>query len=104
MILTAESIARIKEAASKYPQAKSAVLPALTVAYRQVGHLNEDIYQEVSSALEIPAAEVAEAATFYTMFPKGPVGKYLIQVCHNISCSLMGAESLICLISHVLTL
>ncbi len=95
MILTAESIARIKEAASKYPQAKSAVLPALTVAYRQVGHLNEDIYQEVSSALEIPAAEVAEAATFYTMFPKGPVGKYLIQVCHNISCSLMGAESLI---------
>ena len=43
----------------------------------------------------MPATEIAEAATFYTMFPKLPVGKYLIQVCHNISCALLGADSLI---------
>ncbi len=95
MMLTAESVARIKDAASKYPQVKSAVLPALTIAYRQVGHLNDDIYEEISQTLGIPAGEIAEAASFYTMFPKQPVGKYLIQVCHNISCSLLGAESLI---------
>ncbi|RKX21133.1 MAG: NAD(P)H-dependent oxidoreductase subunit E, partial [Candidatus Zixiibacteriota bacterium] len=39
--------------------------------------------------------DIAEAASFYTMFPKEPVGKYLIQVCHNISCALLGADSLI---------
>jgi len=95
MILTEESIKLMKEKAARYPQVKSAILPALTVAYRQVGHLSSEIYQEVSRAIGVPAVEVAEAATFYTMFPKEPVGKYLIQVCHNISCALMGADSLI---------
>lgn len=95
MILTEQSVARIKEAAARYPRAKSAVLPALTIAYRQVGHLNDDIYAEIADAIGIPMVEVAEAATFYTMFPKEPTGKYLIQVCHNISCALLGAEGLV---------
>lgn len=95
MILTAETIREIKERASRYPHRKSAVLPALTIAYRQVGHLNDDVYHEISKVINIPYVEIAEAATFYTMFPKEPVGKYLIQVCHNISCALMGADSLI---------
>jgi len=95
MILKPESVTRMKEAAVKYPSVKSAILPALTIAYRQVGHLNDDIYAEISEVLNLPFVEIAEAATFYTMFPKKPVGKYLIQVCHNISCALLGAESLI---------
>lgn len=95
MILTAESIKQMKERAAQYPHHKSAILPALTIAYRQVGHLNDDLYAEIAKVINVPAGEVAEAATFYTMFPKEPVGKHLIQVCHNISCALMGADSLI---------
>ena len=95
MILTDESIKRIKEKMALYPSNKSVVLPAITIAYRQVGHLNNDIYNEISGLIGVPAVEIAEAATFYTMFPKQPVGKYLIQVCHNLSCSLMGADSLL---------
>lgn len=95
MILTPESVTRMKEAAVKYPDVKSAMLPAITIAYRQVGHLNDDLYDEISGVIGVPAVEIAEAASFYTMFPKKPVGKYLIQVCHNISCSLLGAEGLI---------
>jgi len=95
MILTDENVQRIKDQAARYPRSKSAILPALTIAYRQVGHLNNDIYREISEVIGIPELEIAEAATFYTMFPKEPVGKYLIQVCHNISCSLLGADSLI---------
>jgi len=95
MILSEQSVARIKEAVARYPRPKSAVLPALTIAYRQVGHLNDDIYGEIAEAIGIPMVEVAEAATFYTMFPKEPTGKYLIQVCHNISCALLGAEGLV---------
>ena len=95
MILTEESVNRIKEKVKLYPRRKSAVLPALTIAYRQVGHLNEDIYREISNIIKVPYIEIAEAATFYTLFPKKPVGKYLIQVCHNISCALLGADSLI---------
>jgi NADH-quinone oxidoreductase E subunit len=95
MILSQESVNEIKKKMVRYPRRKSAILPSLTVAYRQVGHLNKDIYKEISNIIEIPYVEIAEASTFYTMFPKEPVGKYLIQVCHNISCALLGADSLI---------
>ncbi len=95
MILTEDSVNKIKEKAKQYPRMKSAILPALTIAYQQVGHVDPVIYEEISSIIRIPALEIAEAATFYTMFHKKPRGKYLIQVCHNISCSLMGADSLI---------
>lgn len=94
MILTKESVAQMQEKAAKYPRRKSAILPSLTIAYHQVGHLNDEIYREIANAIKVPFVEVAEAATFYTMFPKKPRGKYLIQVCHNISCALMGADSL----------
>lgn len=95
MILTEQSVEAIKEKVKLYPQRKSAILPALTIACRQVGHLSDEIYHEISRATRIPYVEIAEAATFYTMFPKAPRGKYLIQVCHNISCALLGADALI---------
>ena len=95
MILTKESIEQMKAKTDRYPIRRSGILPALTIAYRQVGHLNDDIYREIGRAIKVPPVEVAEAASFYTMFPKHPVGKYLIQVCHNISCALLGAEGLI---------
>jgi len=94
MILTELSVNKIKEKAAAYPHRKSAILPALTVAYRQVGWLNEEIYREIGKIIRIPHVEVAEAATFYTMFPKEPRGKYLLQICHNISCALLGADSM----------
>lgn len=94
MILNDESVDAIKKTTARYPHKKSAILPGLTIAYRQVGHLNEDLYGEVADVIGVSKNEVASAATFYTMFPKQKVGKYLIQVCVNISCGLMGAESL----------
>ncbi|MDZ4723188.1 MAG: NADH-quinone oxidoreductase subunit NuoE [candidate division Zixibacteria bacterium] len=95
MILTAESVAAMKQKAAEYPQRKSAILPCLTIACQQVGHLNESIYREIAKVIHIPYVEIAEAATFYTLFPKKPVGKHLIQVCHNISCALVGADNMI---------
>ena len=95
MILSQETVVRIGQAADRYPQKRSAILPALTLAYQQVGYLSDAIYVEISKAIDVPCVEIAEAATFYTMFPKRQVGKYLIQVCHNISCALLGADSLI---------
>jgi len=95
MNLNDESVAKIKERVGLYPRNKSAILPALTITYHQVGHLNDDVYKEISKIIRVPQVEVAEVATFYTMFPKEQVGKYLIQVCHNISCALLGADSLV---------
>ena len=94
-ILTAESVAKIQKKMVRYPVRKSAVLPALTVAYQQVGYLNDEIYAELEAITEIPKRQLAEAATFYTLFPKKPRGKYLIMVCDNISCALCGADNLL---------
>ncbi len=95
MILNEKSVAEIKKKMVRYPRRKSARLPAITVAYRQEGHLHGELYREISQIIEIPVIDIATAASFYTMFPKEPVGKFLIQVCHNISCALLGADSLI---------
>lgn len=95
MILNEKSIEEIKEKAKRYPKKKSAILPALTVAYRQLGYVDDAIYREISNVIDVPYIEIAEAATFYTMFPKKPRGKYLLQVCNNISCALMGSDSMI---------
>ncbi len=95
MILTEQTVEKIRATIPKYPERLSCILPALTLAYGQVGHLNENVYREIAEILDLDTVRVAEAASFYTMFPKKPVGKYFIQVCHNIACSLLGAESLI---------
>jgi NADH-quinone oxidoreductase E subunit len=95
MILNDDTVKKIKATIPIYPQRRSCILPALTLAYWQEGHLNDDIYRDISDVLDLKTVDVASAASFYTMFPKAPVGKYYIQVCHNISCALLGADSLI---------
>lgn len=102
MILSGDTIRQIKARMDRYPTRRSAILPALTAAYRQVGHLNPAIYREIARVMDVPYIEIAEAASFYTMFPKHEVGRYLIQVCHNISCSLRGADNLIAYIEKKL--
>ncbi len=102
MILNEDTIRGIKIRMERYPSHRSAVLPALTAAYKQVGHLNSAIYRELARVINVPYVEIAEAATFYTMFPKHEVGRYLIQVCHNISCSLRGADNMITYIEEQL--
>ncbi|MCP4570464.1 MAG: NAD(P)H-dependent oxidoreductase subunit E [FCB group bacterium] len=95
MILKEATIREIKTRMERYPSHRSAVLPALTAAYKQVGYLTPAIYRELARVIKVPYVEIMEAATFYTMFPKQEVGRYLIQVCHNISCSLRGADNMI---------
>jgi NADH-quinone oxidoreductase E subunit len=50
---------------------------------------------DVAEVMELPPTEVASVTSFYTMFNRQPVGENLIQVCTNISCSLLGAEHIV---------
>lgn len=78
-----------------FPDKKSIVLPALHLVYEQFGYLDKFAIAEISQRSGVALVYFEEGANFYTMFPTKPVGKYLIQVCHNISCTLMGADQLI---------
>lgn len=94
MMLSAETRAKIAESGKKYPRVKSAILPALHFAYQEHGYLSDAMYEEIAATLGVKFIEVAEAASFYTLFPKQPRGKYYIQVCRNISCALLGSHHL----------
>lgn len=95
MILSETARAQIREAMKKYPQARSALLPALEIAQREAGYLSPQVLREVALLMDLPPVEVASVASFYTMLYRRPVGKHVIQVCTNISCSLMGAEHIV---------
>lgn len=86
----------IEASLGKYPNKRSAVMDALRSAQKDKGHITKDDMEGIASVLEMQAVEVNAMAAFYTMYMVDrPVGKYHIQVCRNISCSLLGAEHLI---------
>lgn len=91
-----ETKARIDELAARYPTKRSALLPALWVAQEVYnGWLPEEAMQEVADHLGLSRAEVEGVASYYTMYNKEPVGKHSIEVCHNISCMIVGADDLV---------
>ncbi|NLI16889.1 MAG: NADH-quinone oxidoreductase subunit NuoE [candidate division Zixibacteria bacterium] len=94
-ILTKSTIERLEKLLVVFPEKKSIVLPALHLVYEQFGYLNKAAIAEIAARTGVPDIYFEEGANFYTMFPIAPVGKYLIQVCHNISCTLMGADELV---------
>jgi NADH-quinone oxidoreductase E subunit len=88
--------ARLDELISRYPDAKAALLPSLWVAQEVYGGwLPEDAMQEVADHLGVSRAEVEGVATFYTMYNKEQIGRHHIEVCHNVSCMMFGADQLI---------
>ena len=81
---------------AKYPTKKAALLPALWLAQEEYGGwLPPEAMREVAGYLDLPPAEVEGVATYYTMYNKEPIGKFHIEVCHNIVCMVRGADDLI---------
>jgi NADH-quinone oxidoreductase E subunit len=83
---------RLEKVISRYPDPQAALLPALHMAQEIRGHLSPATLDEVAARLGLAPAYVRGVATFYTMYNLAPVGKYLIQVCTNISCNLCGGD------------
>jgi NADH-quinone oxidoreductase E subunit len=94
---TPDRAAKLEEICGKYPpeQRKSAVLAALYLAQEQQGYLTANAMRHVAEFLRITPAEVEDVATYYVMFYKAPVGKYVLQVCRTLSCALAGAERVV---------
>jgi NADH-quinone oxidoreductase E subunit len=83
---------RFEKILTRYPDQQAALLPTLAMAQEIRGHLSPATLDEVAERLGLAAAYVRGVATFYTMYNLAPVGKYLIQVCTNISCNLCGGD------------
>lgn len=83
---------RFEKLLTRYPEKRAALLPTLALAQEVRGHVSPETMDEVGRLLDLPSAYVRGVATFYTMYNKAPVGRFLIQVCTNISCNLCGAD------------
>jgi len=90
------------EILSRYPVKKSALIPLLHLAQEQSGYVSEDAMQHIAELVEVTPAEVLGTCSFYEMFKREPVGKYLVNICTNISCQLLGAEELLHHAEHAL--
>jgi NADH-quinone oxidoreductase E subunit len=86
---------KIEEILSHYPKKEAALLPVLHLTQREFGCISPAEEKLVAGLLEIKPIKVREAVTFYSLLYPQPIGKYHIQVCSNLSCTLLGAESLI---------
>ena len=91
---TPENRARFDEIAKRYPpdRRRSAVLPALYLAQKQQGYITANAIRHVAEVLGITRADVEDVVSFYTMFYRKPVGRFVLQVCRTLSCALNGAE------------
>ena len=76
----------------KYPDKRSAVLPALYLAQREKNWLDDADIAAVAEALDISVTHVHSIIGFYTLFRKQQTGKYMVQVCTDLPCALRGAE------------
>jgi NADH-quinone oxidoreductase subunit E len=93
--LTPENIDIAVEIIARYPRAKSALIPLLHLAQEQDGWVTDDAMVHIAELVGITPAEVLGTCTFYEMFKREPVGRYLITLCTNISCMLLGADDLL---------
>ncbi len=85
----------VEEMIRHYPHKKSAIGDVLYLAQKHFGYITPEVELYVASLLDLPASYVHQVVTFYSMYLKKPVGKYLIMLCDNVSCLLCGAEDLL---------
>jgi NADH-quinone oxidoreductase subunit E len=93
-VLTEEEVGRIREIAARYPRGQSAILPALWILQHREGILTAEGMGDIARALDLPPGPVEAVASFYSMFFFKPHGKYVVEMCTNISCLVMGAGAI----------
>jgi NADH-quinone oxidoreductase subunit E len=93
--LNPQNEALAREIIGRYPRPKSALIPLLHLAQEQEGYVAEDAMEHLAELVGATPAEVLGTCSFYEMFKREPVGTYVVNICTNISCLLMGGEELL---------
>jgi NADH-quinone oxidoreductase subunit E len=80
---------------ARYPEARSALLPLLHLVQSEDGYLTPAGIAFCAAQLTLSAAEVTAVATFYSMYRRTPTGEYLVGVCTNTLCAVMGGDAIL---------
>jgi NADH-quinone oxidoreductase subunit E len=87
-----EDVQQLKQ---RYPDWRSATLPALHLAQERHGYLSPEALRECAEALGTTPAFCEAVASFYDMLHLAPVGRHMVEVCTNVSCALVGAQQVL---------
>ena len=93
--MSPETEQRIRAEASKYPKARTALLPALKIAQAEEHWLPPHTIARVAELVGVSHASANELATFYSMLRKEPLGRTVVEVCAQLPCALRGADELL---------
>jgi NADH-quinone oxidoreductase subunit E len=93
--LSAGTRSEIERLVARFPERRSALLPALKLAQRDAGWLPPEAIAEAADLVGVPHSAALEIAEFYTMLHTEPVPRTLVVVCAQLPCALRGAEALI---------
>jgi NADH-quinone oxidoreductase subunit E len=86
--------ARIEAHVAKYPDRRSASIPALHEVQARYGWCTPEGIEQAAAVLRLTPGYLVSVASFYDMLFTQPVGRHQVYVCTNISCSLCGADEL----------
>ena len=90
-----QDMVKVENILSNYPDKKSATLPLLHLAQSQYGYITSSAINSIADLLDCHPAIVMDCVSFYTMLYTKAQGKYKVQVCQTLSCSLNGADALV---------
>jgi NADH-quinone oxidoreductase subunit E len=93
---------RMEVIAARFPQRLSAIIPILYLVQEHYGYVTKEGMEVAAEVLGTTPAYVDSVASFYTMFYRQPVGRYILQVCRTLPCALMGAEGIIAYVQEKL--
>ncbi|MGD1210438.1 MAG: NADH-quinone oxidoreductase subunit NuoF [Candidatus Acidiferrales bacterium] len=94
MQLSPQLEAKFNDLVTRYPVKRSALIPMMLYAQDELGHLGDEILEEIAKRLDLNIIQVTETLAYYSMLRRKPAGRYHIQVCTNISCMLRGGNEL----------
>jgi NADH-quinone oxidoreductase subunit E len=80
---------------ARYPDRRSATLPALQLAQEKHGYLSPEALRETAAALGTTPAFCQSVASFYDLLHLAPVGRHMVEVCTNLPCALAGAQRVV---------
>ncbi|MGH3729241.1 MAG: NADH-quinone oxidoreductase subunit NuoE [Micromonosporaceae bacterium] len=83
---------RAREIIARYPQSRSALLPMLHLVQSEEGYVSQRGVAFCAEMLGLTKAQVGAVATFYTMYKRRPSGEWLVSVCTNTMCGVLGGD------------
>jgi len=86
---------RIETLMSRYPDRKSASIPALWAVQRLYGWCTPEGIRQAAAVMKVTPAYLESVASFYDLLHTDPVGTHKVAVCTNISCWMRGGDELL---------